>query len=229
MTPALHFLKYSICYTYMKKVFWENPYQKTLTTKVTSVKGNQILLDETIAYSFSGGQESDKGFINNLPILESRIEDLLIYYTLPEDHGLSAGDTVVMTIDWPRRYKLMRLHFAAELILEIVTQKFHLEKIGAHISETKSRIDFIYPENISSLFESLLVEYNSIIKKDLPIETGFSDIITQRRFWKIDGFAQVPCGGTHVKSTGEVGLISLKRSHPGKFVERIEIRLLEDI
>lgn len=211
----------------MRKVFWDNPYQTTLTTKVSSVNGNQVLLDETIAYSFTGGQESDKAFINNIPILDSRMEGQLIYYTLPDNHGLSEGETVVMTIDWPRRYRLMRLHFAAELVLEIVTQKYHLEKIGAHISETKSRIDFIYPENISGLFEDILREYNSIIEQDLLIQTGFTDINTQRRFWKIDRFAQVPCGGTHVKSTREVGYISLKRTHPGKSVERIEIYLVD--
>lgn len=66
-----------------------------------------------------------------------------------------------MTIDWPRRYKLMRLHFAAELILEIVTQKFHLEKVGAHIAETKARIDFISLKNISEIFEIILIDYNN--------------------------------------------------------------------
>ena len=48
----------------MRKVFWDNPYQQTLPTKVTAVDGNRILLEETIAFSFSGGQESDKAFIN---------------------------------------------------------------------------------------------------------------------------------------------------------------------
>ena len=62
----------------------------------------------------------------------------------------------------------------------------------------------------------------------MPIQTGFSDVATQKRFWKIDGFAQVPCGGTHVKSTGEVGFVTLKRTHPGKSIERIEIRLVDD-
>jgi len=213
----------------MQKVFWDNPYQDTLTTKVVSVDGTRILLEKTIAYSFAGGQESDKAFINNIPVLDSQIDGLFIYYILPEHHGLKKGDIVTMTIDWPRRYKLMRLHFAAELVLELVTQKFHLEKIGAHISETKSRIDFIYFENISSLFESILEEYNAIIKKDLLIQTGFSDIKNHRRFWKIEGFAQVPCGGTHVKSTSEVGFISLKRTHPGKSIERIEIRLVDGL
>lgn len=54
-----------------------------------------------------------------------------------------------MVIDWARRYKLMRLHFAAELILEIVTKKYGFEKVGAHIGENKSRIDFIADKNIS--------------------------------------------------------------------------------
>lgn len=212
----------------MRKVFWENPYQCTLKTKVAQILGNQLLFEETIAYSFSGGQESDKAYVNDLPILDSKMEGTLIYYTLPEGHGLSVGEEVTMTIDWERRYRLMRLHFAAELVLEIVTQKFHLEKVGAHIAETKARIDFVYPQHISSLFEDILKEYDAIIKADKIIETGYSDVENQRRYWKIEGFAQVPCGGTHVKSTKEVGFVTLKRARAGKSIERIEIRLLDD-
>ena len=212
----------------MKKVFWENPYQTTLSTKVSSVDGNKVLFDETIAYSFAGGQESDKAEVNGIPILDSVREGNLIYYTLPEDHGLKVGDQVTMTIDWPRRHRLMRLHFAAELILEIVTQKYHLEKVGAHIAQTKSRIDFKSDTSVTPLLESILAEYNQIIKDDRPIEKGYSDEVNQRRYWKIDGFAQVPCGGTHVNSTAEVGYVKLKREHPGKGIERIEIRLIDD-
>ena len=146
---------------------------------------------------------------------------------MPDDHGLSPSDHVVMKIDWDRRYRLMRLHFAAELVLEIVTQQFKFEKVGAHIAESKARIDFITDTNISGIFDIILEKYNAIINADLLIETGFTDVATQRRFWKIDGFAQVPCGGTHVKSTGEVGFVTLKRTHPGKSIERIEIRLVD--
>ncbi len=53
------------------------------------------------------------------------------------------------------------------------------------------------------------------------------DEAAQRRFWKIDGFAEVPCGGTHVKSTVEVGYVSLKRKNIGGGKERIEITLNE--
>ncbi len=211
----------------VKKIFWENPYQTSLVTKVTSVEGNRVLFDATIAYSFVGGQESDKAWVNGIPLLDSKIEGFLIYYTLPEGHGLSVGDEVEMTIDWQRRNRLMRLHFAAELVLELVTRKFQYEKVGAHIAETKARIDFMAPESISPKLGEILAEYNEIIKADYVIEKGYSDVVTQRRFWKIDSFAQVPCGGTHVRSTAEVGYVTLKREHPGKSIERIEIRLVD--
>jgi Ser-tRNA(Ala) deacylase AlaX len=211
----------------MRKVFWDAPYQQALKTKVAKVEGNRVLLEETIAFSFSGGQESDKATVNGLPILDSTIENLQIYYSLPDGHNLVQGQDVAMQIDWSRRYKLMRLHFAAELILELVTRKYNLENIGAHIAEDKARIDFVCSQNISTFFEEILDEYRDIIHKDLPIHTGFLDISSQRRYWKIDGFAEVPCGGTHVKSTCEVGLVTLKRCNIGSSKERIEIRLVD--
>lgn len=209
----------------MKKVFWENPYLHHLKTKVAAVNGARILLEETIAFSFSGGQESDKASINGHPVIGSEMEGTLIYYTLGEGHGILPGDDVNLEIDWDRRYKLMRLHFAAELVLEIVTRKLSAPKIGAHIAETKARIDFMLDQNISFIFADILMEYNKIIEDDMPIKTGFSDVQNQRRFWEIDGFSKVPCGGTHVKSTAEVGFITLKRQNIGKSKERIEISL----
>jgi Ser-tRNA(Ala) deacylase AlaX len=212
----------------MNKIFWENPYQATLSTHVVSINGNDLVFADTIAYSFAGGQESDKAWVNNIPIVHSRMEGNLIYYTLPENHDLHVGDQVTMTIDWPRRLRLMRLHFAAELILEIVTQNYHLEKVGAHIAESKARIDFKSEINISTYFPEILQKYNEIIASNLVIERGYSDVAAQRRFWKIEGFAQVLCGGTHVNSTAEVGYVTLKREKPGKGIERIEMRLIRD-
>ncbi|MCS5708694.1 alanyl-tRNA editing protein [Candidatus Berkiella cookevillensis] len=209
----------------MQKIFWDEPYKKTLITRVSEVNFDRILLEETIAFSFSGGQESDEATIHGLPIIDSEKVGNLIYYRLSAAHGLAVGDEVIMEINWERRYRLMRLHFAAELILELVKRKLNLKKIGAHIAEAKARIDFVYDKNISHLFEELLVQYNEIIKQDLSIITGISDIEKQRRFWEIEGFSKVSCGGTHVRSTGEVGYVILKRVNIGSGKERIEIRL----
>ena len=211
----------------MRKVFWDDPYQQVLTTSVIFVDGNDIVFEATIAFSFAGGQESDRATINEIAILDSRREGNLIIYTLEEGHGLRPGDQVTMKIDWTRRYKLMRLHFAAELILELVTRKLGLEKIGAHIADTKARIDFVYDQNISAIFEDILAEYNRIIEQDLVIKKGFSDVENQRRFWEIEGFSKVPCGGTHVRSTAEVGFVTLKRKNIGGSKERIEISLID--
>lgn len=211
----------------MHKIFWDNPYQRQLMTKVVSVNENRLLFAETIGFSFSGGQESDKVSVNGLVATHSEIENHLIYYTLPSGHGLSEGDVVLMEIDFVRRYKLMRLHFAAELILELVQRMLPIEKIGAHIAEHKARIDFNYQHNISDIFGTLLFEYNQIIAKDMLIRTGFSDVKNQRRYWEIEGFSKVSCGGTHVKSTTEVGFITLKRVNIGSGKERIEIKIID--
>ncbi|ETO93429.1 alanyl-tRNA editing protein [Legionella oakridgensis] len=210
----------------MRKLFWTDPYQRHLITTVLTVDDNRVLFDDTIAFSFSGGQESDRAYINGLAVIHSEMIGNLIYYILPDNHALTPGDTVAMEIDWPRRYRLMRLHFAAELVLELMTQMFGIKKIGAHIGETKARIDFFYNKNISYIFEHVLAKYNEIILEDKPINTGFSDIKQQRRFWEIHGFSKVACGGTHVKTTSEVGFITLKRSNIGRGKERIEIRLV---
>ena len=209
-----------------RKIFWENPYQTELDTTINSVNGNQITVNSTIFFAFSGGQESDTGSIAGFQVLEARKEGKEIVYSLPEDHGLQAGDRVRMQIDWERRYRLMRLHFAAELVLELVYRLLaHVEKAGAHISIDKARIDFLWSDNISVHFPDLLSEAQSLIDADREIVSAFEDEANERRYWEVAGFARVPCGGTHLRRTGEVGRIDLRRVNVGRGKERIEIRV----
>lgn len=207
-----------------KKLFWEDPYLTTLETVVESVFGNAIILRETIFYAFSGGQESDTGTIGSYPVLEADNSGRDIRYTLPEGHELKPGDTVRIEINWHRRYRLMRLHFAAELVLEFVYRELGTaKKIGAHIAPDKARIDFYWPQNIASLFPKLTAQVQTIVDQKLEIISAYADHRSQRRYWEIQGFARVPCGGTHLKHTGEVGNIMLKRKNIGKGKERIEV------
>ena len=207
-----------------KKLFWEDPYLSTLETVVESVLGNSITLRETIFYAFSGGQESDTGTIGGYPVLEARTAALGIQYILPREHLLKPGNNVRIEIDWDRRYRLMRLHFAAELILELVYRELgQIAKIGAHIAPDKARIDFQWPQNLSALFPKLIYKAQALIDQEKQIISAYSDESDQRRYWEIPGFASVPCGGTHLKRTGEVGQIVLKRKNIGKGKERIEV------
>src|SRR5690349_12632547 len=125
--------------TATRKRFWDDPYLTHLETHITAVNDNDVTLAETIFYAFSGGQESDAGTIADRPVLQAVKADKEILYTLESDHALKAGDPVTINIDWERRYKLMRLHFAAEIVLELVYQHVpSIEKIGAHIAQDKS-------------------------------------------------------------------------------------------
>lgn len=211
-----------------RKVFWENPYLVELDTVVTSIKDNQLTLKETIVYGFSGGQQSDSGTINGFEILEARKDEKEIYYTIREGHGLKAGDLVHVEIDWVKRYRLMKLHFAAELVLEWVYQNYnHPEKIGANITEDKARVDFYWDGNINKIFPELENVIGKLIESDLAIESNFSDVENEIRYWEIKGFGRVPCGGTHIRRTGEIGKVKFKRTNTGGGKERIEIQLIE--
>lgn len=208
------------------KVFWDDPYLTTLQTEVGRVIGDQVTLRDTIFFAQSGGQESDKGTIGVFPVLNARWEGKDIRYTLPPDHDLRAGNVVTIMIDWPRRYSLMRLHFAAEIVLELVYSTLKKpKKIGAHIAEDKARIDFDFKDNIDKHLDKLTLLANIVVTNNYVIESGFSDRRAERRYWKIPGFAEIPCGGTHLKRTGEIGEISLKRKNVGRGKERIEVRV----
>ena len=212
-----------------RKVFWEDPYLTDLDTNITSVKGNDITVEKTIFYALSGGQESDYGTIGNSVVLQARKEGKEIVYTIEDNHGLKPGDQVRMKIDWDRRYKLMRLHFAAELVLELVYKNFEsIEKIGAHIAQDKARIDFKWHDNISQFLPALKREARAIIEANQEIVSAFSDEENERRYWEVKGFSRVPCGGTHLKRTGQVGEIELKRKNVGKGKERIDIYVSEN-
>jgi alanyl-tRNA synthetase len=100
-----------------------------------------------------------------------------------------------------------------------------MTKIGAHIGQDKARIDFAWPESISPLLPMIESAANSIIAANMEIITAFDDEPNECRYWEISGFSRVPCGGTHVKRTGEIGPIKLKRSNKGRGNERVEIYL----
>lgn len=211
-----------------EKLFWADPYRTELdNVRIVTVQGADVTVDRTIFYAFSGGQESDTGTIGGVRVTRAAKQGRDIVYTLDTDaHGFAPGDVTAMTIDWDRRYRLMRLHFAAELVLELMYRKCEgVEKIGAHIAQDKARIDFLWTQSVSALLPELTAEAIVIIDANHPIISEYSDVEAQRRYWEVEGFSRVPCGGTHLKRTGEVGPIRLKRDNVGKGKERINIYL----
>lgn len=212
-----------------EKRFWQDPYLTRLDSRITRLDGNRLELDATIFYAESGGQESDRGTMAGRPVLQAEKQGNTIVYTLADASGLAVGDTIVTEIDGPRRLALIRLHFAAELVLELTTRRLPgIEKIGAHIGEDKARVDFLYPESLAPQLPAIADAVAQLVGQDLPVVSRFSDPVAQRRTWEIAGFARVPCGGTHPRTSGEVGRLRLKRKNVGKGKERIEITLVPD-
>ncbi len=211
----------------VQKIFWDDPYLTEIEAEVKTVNANVITLDRTIAYAFAGGQQTDFGTIGGYEVIEARKDGKEIYYTITHEHSLRVGDAAVIKIDWEKRYRIMKLHFAAELVLELVYQNFgHPEKIGANITFEKARVDFFWIGNISECFPFLYERLNELISSNLEIESNYSDKENERRYWEIKGFARVECGGTHIRRTAEIGNLNLKRVNIGGGKERIEIFLL---
>lgn len=234
----------------IRKVFWENPYLKSIKAEIVDLQDNEVLFNRTIAYSFAGGQESDKATFNNIPLIASRLDGLNIRYTLPKEHGLSIGDRGIMLIDWERRNKLMRYHMLCELVLAITNRYFGrisiqqelrpedidnvgIVKVMARMTDSGAYVDFDH-EDFTPHIPHLQRELDRIIDADLPIEKGYLQEATQERYWRIVGLAMIPCGGTHVSSTKEIGKAVLKREKTTSKVtitgkaERIKIKLIDE-
>lgn len=211
----------------MKKLFWKDPYLTQCTATVTRIEGNHITLDKTILFAFSGGQASDSGTIHGYLVAAAKKIGREIVYEIDAAHDLQVGQQVKVVIDWEKRYKIMKLHFAAEIVLELMVQNFNNPpKIGANITAEKARIDFQWNGNISEVLPMLQKWIEEMIESNAPILSEFSDEEQEIRYWKIDGFGKVPCGGTHIKNTGEIGSVLLKRGKRlGANKERIEIYL----
>lgn len=202
------------------RLFWKDSCLTELDTTVATVAGDQVTLDATISFTFAGGQECDAGSIAGPGGAEARPGDR---HRLPEDHGLQPGDPAHANIDWDRRFRLMRLHFAAGLVLELVYRELPgVEKLGVHIFEDKARIDFAWPMNVSPLFPTLLEKVRSLVGADLSITSAFPDGAAERRPLRCRALPGSPAGAP-LRRTGEVGCIELRRRNVGGGKERIEI------
>ncbi len=216
----------------MKKLFWEDPYQTDIDSKVVDIMGNEVLLEETIIYSFSGGQESDTAWINDKPVLDSRIRSSgEILYKLEASPNFSVGDTVKSRIDWDKRYTIMKLHSATHMVLAALYDTIGVSPlIGANVSSDKGRLDFTMEDSISPLLSDITTKVNDIILSEKPISTDIDEDSSnpEGRLWLIEDLSEhwkIPCGGTHPRSASEIGSIKLKRKNIGAGKERIEIKL----
>ncbi len=210
----------------VEKLFRKDPYSDSCKATVTSSKDGEITLDRTIFFAFAGGQQSDSGIMGGFKVLEARVDGPEIRYKLEEGATLNEGDKIEVKIDMEKRKKIMRLHSAAHLVYGVFIKHTGITKlIGSNVTEDKSRIDFEYQTSLLEMLPPIEEETNKIIEQDAEIKTYPDENKPDRWWWECMDM-KYPCGGTHLKSLGEIGKIKLKRKNIGSGKERIEITLV---
>lgn len=229
-----------------QKLWIDEPYQTECEATVLHTQDDLLVTDRTIFYAESGGQVPDKGFIEDVAIIDVQKQpgkpiyinrpdvevpmvqiDTVVVHKLDSPSPFIVGQKVHMKIDWDYRYKLMRYHSATHFVLHALEEIYgHQEKLyikGCYIYEQSARLDYankLNPElipKVSTLANNLIAQGDEILMESDPSTKDIS-------YWRY-GDIIIPCGGTHVSSAKEVGAVSLKRKSHGKNLDRIYISL----
>ena len=233
-------------------LFRDDAYLRTADAMVVAVNDRGgIILDRTIFYATSGGQPGDMGtferadgsLIAVAATITGETKDEIIHVPPPEQPVPVVGERVKLAVDWERRHLLMRMHTACHLLT--VVCPFPIT--GAAVSEDDSRVDFDAPdagftkEDVTAgLMDLVRADHPIFVRlisdEDLAANPGLVKSKNVRppvgtgkiRLVCIGDNASVdsqPCGGTHVKSTAEVGEIHIgKIEKKGRENRRFRIR-----
>ena len=231
----------------MAKIFEEDAYKKEIITTIKKIdkENKAIELEDTIFYGQSGGQPGDLDEISTKE-LKIKVENTIkaegsIKNILESIDGLEINQEVSAKVNWNQRYKHMRMHSALHLMCAAIP----LAVTGGQIGFEKSRLDFNDPDKKINK-EALEDKINALMKNDHEIMYEYIDskildsqpelvrtmsvkppkIDGKLRFVKIGDIDFQPCGGTHVKSTIEIGEIKIgKIENKGKMNRRVNILL----
>ena len=188
-------------------------------------KREGVVLDHTLFYPTGGGQPHDTGWLSGHPVVDVQEKDDAIVHFLEGGTLLEAGDEVRGRIDWERRFDNMQQHTGQHLlsaafvqVAEANTRGFHLGAEAVTIDLDRSDIDWRLVHSVETWANQKVWE-NRLIRHTLVAENE-TEKIPFRRTPKVEGDLRVveidetdwsACCGTHVKATGEVGLIKILR------------------
>jgi len=237
-------------------LFRDDAYLRSASVQVVAVAPEGIELDRTIFYPQGGGQAGDAGTLRRangevLAIADTRKAagepGRVLHLPAPTTPGgnatsaLEPGETVTLELDWPRRYRLMRLHTALHLLSCVVTAPV----TGGNIVPEKARLDFDIDLQALNA-QHIERETNGLIARGARTETVWitdaeldaqPDLVKTMsvqpprgagrvRLLRIPGIDLQPCGGTHVADIAEIGGIRvLKIRSEGRRNRRVEIAL----
>jgi alanyl-tRNA synthetase len=206
------------------KLFYEDAYLKTFEAIVKMAEDDKLILDSTCFYPESGGQPFDTGSIEGISVINTQInkETQEIIHTIERKDIIKVEQKVSCKIDWDKRYNYMKLHSALHILYLAFTEKYGNCKLrGATIESEKARLDVEFFEEID--VADLSQKVNDIISANSTISTYPDENKKNFRYWKIENYPVIPCGGTHVQNTSEIGNVNCKIKNKGNQGQRIYI------
>ena len=227
------------------RLFWRDAYMKEFSAQILSIRDSGLVLDKTCFFPEGGGQVSDSGTLNGVRVTDIRAEGEEILHLVEDLSYFKEGQMVHGVIDWERRYRTMRLHSAAHVVFFCFQAKFDPDCTASsgRVDEDKERSDYLFTKELTSDVLKTIEDYaNETIARSLDVKIWFEDVEAReanpwtgaavsveaglRRKWKIEGFPEMECGGTHINNTSEIRRIVLKKGkNPGRGRKRIEVYL----
>ena len=234
-----------------RALYRDDFYLATAEGVVTAVHDDGgIELDQTCFYAASGGQPGDTGFLERadgtkIALGETRHgadKSIILHHPLDDQPAATVGETLVLHVDWARRYRLMRMHTACHLLSVVMPYPI----TGAAVGENESRVDFDMSETIDK--DAVTARLMTLVEENHPIYLQWitdeqlaanPGIVKSKNVRPPVGLGRVslvcigensavdsqPCGGTHVSETQEVGAIHIaKIEKKGKENRRFRIR-----
>jgi misacylated tRNA(Ala) deacylase len=232
-------------------LYRDDPYARDCEATVLAVTPEGgVVLDRTVFYAQGGGQPGDAGTLSRgggEPVGVSNTiygpdRTTILHLVVDKDWHVAPGETVTAALDWERRYRRMRIHTALHLLSVVLPYPV----TGGAIGEGDGRLDFDIPE--AGLDKAELTEkLNALVARDAPVsERWITDeeldanpnlVKTMSvkpprgsgrvRLVEIEGIDLQPCGGTHVRRTGEIGAVAVTDiEKKGKQNRRVRIALV---
>jgi misacylated tRNA(Ala) deacylase len=228
-------------------LYLRDAYMTAAEAHVTAVDGDRVTLDRTVLYPTGGGQPHDTGTLRweggEAPVVGVRKEGDSVWHTL-EGGVPEAGAEVSVSVDWDRRHRLMRTHTALHVLCGVIWNEWGVPVTGGNMEPLSARMDFELdptPEGFGTKVEELVA---AEVAADRPIEVSFlpraeavldealirtkvslvPESVAEVRVVDIVGLDKQADGGTHVRSTSEVGRVRVvKTESKGKGNKRVRI------
>jgi misacylated tRNA(Ala) deacylase len=228
-------------------LYLRDAYLTAAEATVVAVDGDRVALDRTVFYPTGGGQPFDTGRLGDARVVEVRKEGDSVWHAI-EGSAPNVGDTVRVEVDWDRRHALMRTHSALHVLCGVIWNEWRTAVTGGNMEPLAARMDFEFdplPEGFGPRVEQLV---NDEVAAGRPIEVSFlpretavedEDLIRTKvnmipesvreiRVVDIVGLDKQADGGTHVRTTDEIGRVRvLKTESKGKGNKRIRIEILD--